>query len=371
MIPEIDWIRVTYSNRDVGRMALDFTGLSVFEYNSEWLKTGFAISPFFLPLQPGVFKAKRDPFGGLFGVFNDSLPDGWGNLLLDRWLREKRINPHRLNWLERLSIIGNNGMGALGYEPGIIREDTEKQNTIEFYAEQVKKILNEEPVESLDDLIEKGGSPGGARPKIMISMDGKDWIIKFRAQEDPVDIGRLEYEYARAARQSGIEMTETRLFENKYFGIVRFDRTGGNRVHMSTAAGMFHASHRFPSLDYIELMKGTLQLTRSMPEVYHIYRLMVFNVLTKNKDDHAKNFSFLYDENKDRWKVSPAYDLVFSHGFNGNHSTTINGKGNPEKEDLFEAADNAGLNVKQYRNIYDEVWEGTSDLRKQIKSLPE
>lgn len=363
MIPEIDWIRVTYSGRDVGRLALSPENLCVFEYNRDWLASGFSISPFFLPLEQGVFTAKRDPFNGLFGVFNDSLPDGWGNLLLDRWLRENGVDPNRLNWLERLSIIGNNGMGALCYEPGIIREHPEKAKSLDFYADQVKRILNEEPVESLDDLVEKGGSPGGARPKIMISLDGKEWIIKFRSQEDPEDVGALEYDYARAAKQSGIEMTETRLFEGKYFGIVRFDQKNNQRIHMSTAAGIFHASHRYPSLDYVDLMKGTLELTRSMPQVLRIFRLMVFNVLTNNKDDHAKNFSFIYDEKKELWKVSPAYDLVFSNGFNGNHSTTINGKGNPEKEDIFDAADNAGLKMKNCREIYDEVWEGTSDLR--------
>lgn len=366
MIPEIDWIRITCRDRDVGRLALNSEHLCVFEYNRDWLSSGYSISPFFLPLERGVFTAKRNPFDGLFGVFNDSLPDGWGNLLLDRWLRENGVDPNRLNWLERLSIIGNNGMGALCYEPGIIRGDTEKVKSLDFYADQVKKILNEEPVESLDELIEKGGSPGGARPKIMILIDGKEWIIKFRSQDDPENIGSLEYEYAVAAQQSGIEMTETRLFEGKYFGIVRFDRTNNRRIHMATAAGLFHASHRYPSLDYVELMKGTFALTRSMPEVLRIFRLMVFNVLTKNRDDHAKNFSFLYHEMNETWRVSPAYDLVLSNGFNGNHSTTINGKGDPTKKDIYDAAENAGLKLKTCRDIYDEVWEGTAQLRKRI-----
>lgn len=360
MIPDVDYITVTLDDKVVGQLAISNQRRCVFEYAREWIQNRFSVSPFHLPLRPGVFEAKDDPFDGLFGVFNDSLPDGWGNLLIDRWLRENGLDPARLNWLDRLSIVGKSGMGALCYEPHTERETKSEIRPLDFYAAEVEKILHEEPVESLDDLVEKAGSPGGARPKVLLTIDHKEWLIKFRASNDPSDMGEIEYQYSLAAKNAGIEMTETRLFEGKYFGAVRFDRDDGQRLHMVTASGLLHASHRYPSLDYVDLMKTAHNLTRSMIEVKNVYRLMVFNVLTFNRDDHAKNFSFLYQN--DEWRLSPAYDLVYSSGFNGNHSTTINGQGNPDKNDLIEAGLKAGLDKSDCKRIYNETEEAVSEF---------
>lgn len=344
----------------VGQMAISNQRRCVFEYTPEWIRNGFSISPFQLPLQSGVFEAKDDPFDGLFGVFNDSLPDGWGNLLIDRWLRENGLGPAGLNWLGRLSIVGKSGMGALCYEPHTVIEHQPESRSLDFYAAEVEKILHEEPVECLDDLVEKAGSPGGARPKILLEMDGKEWLIKFRADNDPKDMGEIEYRYSLTAKKTGIEIPETRLFEGQYFGAVRFDRSDGKRLHMITASGLLNASHRYPSLDYVDLMKATHYLTRSMIEMKKMYQLMAFNVLTFNRDDHAKNFSFLYQN--DQWKLAPAYDLVYSNGFNGNHSTTINGQGNPDKNDLIEAGILAGLGRNDCKRIYSDTEEAVSEF---------
>jgi len=365
MIPEISYLTVYMEDRPVGRLAMSRDRLCVFQYDSQWLVDGYSISPFHIPLEPGVFTAQRDPFDGLFGVFNDSLPDGWGNLLIDRWLKENGINPATINWVERLSIVGNSGMGALRYEPGTEKKTNIRAKTLDFYAKEVNKILHEEEVESLDHWVEKAGSPGGARPKILLHMDGTEWLIKFGAQGVPKDIGEIEYMYSQAAKQAGINMPQTRLFEGKYFGSARFDRENGQRIHMITASGLLHASHRFPSLEYTDLMKAAFHLTRSINEVKKLYRQMVFNVLTFNRDDHAKNFSFLYKN--DEWVCSPAYDLVYNTGFNGNHSTTVNGKGNPTREDVLNAGVGAGIDRKACDHIYEEVKEAAKELTIFIK----
>ncbi|MGM0589775.1 MAG: type II toxin-antitoxin system HipA family toxin [Bacteroidota bacterium] len=360
MIPEISYLTVKINNRPVGRLAMDKQRLCVFEYDEQWLQKGFSISPFHLPLEPGAFTAQRDPFDGLFGVFNDSLPDGWGNLLIDRWLKENGVDPGRLSWVERLSIVGDSGMGALCYEPATRRKPKTASQSLDFYAKEVHKILHEEEVASLSDWVERAGSPGGARPKILLELEGIQWLIKFPANNDPPDIGEIEYRYAEAAQWAGIDMPETRLFEGIYFGSARFDREGGNRIHMITASGLLHASHRYPSLDYKELLKATFYLTRSITEVKKQYRRMVFNVLTFNRDDHAKNFSFLYRDGE--WECSPAYDLVYSNGFNGQHSTTINGKGNPSKDDMLTVGIQAGLKPNDAEQIYEEVTTATQEL---------
>jgi serine/threonine-protein kinase HipA len=291
----------------------------------------------------------------LFGVFNDSLPDGWGNLLLDRLLLRQGVRPGSLSPLDRLSIVGSSGMGALSYFPENPLGTGEDQSDLNFLAGEVAKILGEENSGDFDLLFRKNGSSGGARPKVMIRVDGEHWLVKFRSAHDAEDIGAMEYQYSLDAKKCGIEMPETRLFEGKYFGVRRFDRDGDTRYHMHTAGGLLYASHRLPSLDYTDLMKATMILTRNMEEVAKMYRLMVFNVLRENKDDHAKNFSFLFKNGT--WSLSPAYDLVPSDGFNGNHCTTISGKGNPVPGDLLTAAVNAGFPLKRAKQMYDEMAE--------------
>ena len=360
MIPEISHLTVYIEQRPVGRLAMSMDNLCAFEYDSQWLATGFSISPFQLPLEKGLFISNRDPFNGLFGVFNDSLPDGWGNLLIDRWLKGNGINPARIHWVERLSIVGNSGMGAISYKPEIEKRTDTQDKSIGFYAEEVNKILLEEDIESLDHWVERAGSPGGARPKILLKINNTEWLIKFGAYGDPEDIGEIEYQYSQTAKNAGIIMPETHLFEGKYFGTARFDRDHGRRIHMITASGLLHASHRYPSLDYTDLMKAAFYLTQSINEVKKLFRLMVFNVLTFNRDDHAKNFSFLYKDSE--WICSPAYDLVYSRGFKNNHSTTISGKGNPNREDVLNAGVDAGLERKVCEHIYEEVQQATKEL---------
>jgi len=349
-------INVFLSGKMVGRLALTPENICAFEYEADYLKNGASVSPFYLPLQPGVFIARRDPFAGNFGVFNDSLPDGWGNLLLDRYLASKNINPSELSILDRLSLVGTSGMGALEYFPDNSYPSINSYPDLNFLASEAGRILNQRDTgESLDTLYILGGSSGGARPKVLLNISGEEWIIKFRSSSDPMNIGQIEYEYSLLAKECGITMPETGLFEGKYFGVKRFDREGKEKIHMVSAAGLLNADYRNPSLDYQSLLTACFKLTGNIEEVYKLFRLMVFNVLIKNRDDHAKNFSFLLKNGS--WMLSPGYDLLPSNGFNGFHTTTIAGQGDPKYADIEKVAEALKLNGKRYREIYELVNE--------------
>lgn len=356
MIKQRISLDVYHQENKVGRLALAPDGHCVFAYDSAWISEGFSISPFYLPLRNDIFTARKDPFDGLFGVFNDSLPDGWGKLLTDRWLRTKGFNPFEFTAIDRLSLVGNHGMGALSYYPAQTLPDDETTHSLSYYASEVAKILQADDTAALEDVFGKAGSSGGARPKVLIKIDGADWLVKFRASIDPDEVGKIEYQHAQMAGKCGIEMPETRLFDGKYFGVQRFDRLGTTRIHVHTASGLLYASHRLPSLDYTDLLKATMALTRDFNEMEKMFRQMVFNVLIGNKDDHAKNFSFIYNDHS--WKLSPAYDLLPSAGFNNNHTTTINGKGKPEIKDCIEVAKLTSFPVKAAERIIDQVIEG-------------
>ena len=356
MIKNMLSVEIFLKDRKVGRLAWSPDRRCIFEYDAGWVKEGFSISPFYLPLKHGVFIARAEPFEGLFGVFHDSLPDGWGKLLTDRWLSSKGFNPQEFTVIDRLSLVGDSGMGALAYLPAQNTLGEEMNYPVGFYAAEASRILHSDFSGSLDEMVHKAGSSGGARPKVLLSIDGAGWLIKFRAAVDPEDVGKIEYEHSLMAKRCGIEMPETRLFDGKYFGVRRFDREGDTRIHLHSAAGLLYASYRLPSLDYTELMKATMALTRDINEVEKLFRLMIFNVLIGNKDDHAKNFSYLYKNNQ--WHLSPAYDLLPSPGFNLNHTTTINGKGKPTIDDCLEVAKITGFPLKPAGRIIEEVREG-------------
>lgn len=372
-----DRLNIMYHGRKVGTMALYKGHLAAFEYDREWIAEGFSISPFYLPLEQKVFIPKADPFDGLFGVFADSLPDGWGRLLVDRLMLKNHMNPYEIGNLERLAIVGQSGMGALCYEPERSFETEENPMNLDEIAEECRRILNTESVENLDELFRLGGSSGGARPKILTKIDGEEWIIKFPSSTDKTDIGKQEYEYSLCARECGIQMTETRLFPSKncagYFGTKRFDRRRKQdgreeRVHMLSASAVLETSHRIPNLDYEILMKLTLELTKDFSEVEKLYRLMCFNVFAHNRDDHSKNFTYLYEEKEEKWVLSPAYDLTFSHSIGGEHATTIHGNGkNPDMLDCVAVADAIGMDSRKAKRIAKEVKECVnSRLRKYI-----
>lgn len=369
MVESIDKLKVYLNGTWVGTLALTDQHLAAFEYADTFIVNGFSIAPRYLPLEKRLFISDPDPFAGNFGVFNDSLPDGWGNLLLDRYLASKGVDHHSLDILQRLSLVGDSGMGALEYVPDRSLGSLPTTMDLEMIASEVKRILGDSKYAGeLEKLIQGGGGSGGARPKVFVEYDSASWMVKFPASQDADDIGKLEYEYARVAKKCGVQMAETRLFEGKYFGVKRFDRhsvsigssSGESKIHMLTASGLLHASHRLPALDYTSLINATRWLTQDVEEAYRVLRLMIFNVLTGNMDDHAKNFSFLHQ--KGVWMFAPAYDLVRSGGLNGNHSTTIAGQGKPGREDIFKVVEDTGLDKKRSQLIFEEVYENSRSL---------
>lgn len=350
-------IEVIYGNRPVGRLALTKEGLCAFEYSAEWLGSGFSISPFELPLKSGVFIAKSRPFDGGFGVFDDCLPDGWGLLVLDRYLQQNGINPRTLILLDRLALVGSAGRGALEFRPD--RSLVSKQDYVDFekLALEAEQILGNEDYsgKGIEEFQYRGGSPGGARPKIFTRYDGKEWLVKFRAKNDSERIGAEEYNYSLLAKKCGIEMPETRLFEGKYFGVERFDRTPKGKLHVISMAGLVGADYRLPSIDYAHIFQACAMLTHNVAELWKVYRLMVFNYLIGNKDDHAKNFAFIYRDGD--WRFAPAYDLLPSDGINGYRTTSINDRIEPSKEDLFAVAVKAGLDKREAVGIFEKMQE--------------
>ncbi len=361
------YLKVFYNDILVGILAKTPERVVAFEYDSNCLINGFSISPFSLPLVKKVFIPKYEPFDGLFGVFNDSLPDGWGKLLVDRLFLKNKINPAEIDNLNRLAVVQESGMGALTYKPEHKFETENNISDFDILAQECSKILESQNSDNLDELFYVGGSSGGARPKILTSIDNEDWIIKFPSSTDPKNIGEKEYQYSLCAKDCGINMTETKLFPSKicsgYFGIKRFDRKNGKKVHMVSASGLLETSHRFPNLDYNLLMKLTLELTRNYEDIEQLFRLMCFNVFAHNRDDHSKNFSYLYDDNKKEWHLSPAYDLTYSSSFNREHATKINGEEkNPSLDDILAVAKNIGLNEKSAKDIALDIQEKCKKL---------
>lgn len=368
---KIKQLDVFYHERKVGTLALYKKQLAAFEYDKDWIENGFPISPFSLPLEKRIFLPKIDPFGGLFGVFADSLPDGWGRLLADRLMLKNHIDPVGVGNLSRLAIVGNSGMGALSYRPDIQLNASSSVMGLDQIAEECENVLKTEYSADLDQLFQLGGSSGGARPKILTAIDNEEWIIKFPSYDDKNNIGKQEYEYSVCAKECGIEMTETKLFPSErcegYFGTKRFDRKrdSGNvmtKIHMLSVSAVLETSHRIPNLDYHLLMKLTLEITKDFSEVMKLYRLMCFNVFAHNRDDHSKNFSYLYDEQESRFILAPAYDLTYSSSLNGEHATTVNGNGShPDMEDILAVAAGIGIREAQAgkiaRDIRDCVYE--------------
>jgi len=358
----------------VGRLAIR-DRIIYFEYNEAFIQKSLEISPFRLPLRRGVIELPQRPFEGLAGVFSDSLPDGWGRLLLDRLLRSQGILPASISPLDRLAHVGLSGMGALVYEPDNSPADNQGLIDLDHLALQTEQVLQGSSEEVLKELLALNGSSAGARPKalIAVSSDRKQitygtgqlqqgfepWLVKFPNTQDGQDSGAIEYVYALMAKEAGVLMPDVHLFSSQkgagYFAVKRFDRDGNKRLHMHTAGGLLHSDFRTPSLDYENLLNLTGALTKDIREVEKMYRLAVFNVLAHNRDDHAKNFSFLMDENG-TWKLAPAYDLTFSSGMNAEQSTSVMGEGrNPKISHLTKLGQDAKLAKKLIEEIIDQT----------------
>ena len=368
-------LEVYIGERKVGTMAETADRRVAFAYSEEWLETGFAISPFSLPVEQRVFVPSAPAFSGLWGAFADSLPDAWGQLLVDRVLKSRGISPADVSQLDRLAIVGESGMGALAYRPAWdVRRDAALTD-LDALSAECQAVLNHEDVGDLDGLFRMGGSSGGARPKVMTD----EWIIKFPASGDIKDGGLMEKEYMDCAAECGIIVPETKLMPSGqcsgYFAVRRFDREMDGcravRRHMLTAAAILEVDWRTAALDYHVLMKLTKILSMgNEADMEQMYRRMCFNVFAHNCDDHAKNFSWIYDERMDCWHPSPAYDLTWSTTFFGEHTTTVDGNGrDPGMKELLAVGRAAGMPPKRCRAIAEAIREGTQRVVRRYRDI--
>ena len=358
-----------------------------FEYTPSFLESQLWLSPFKLPLKAGVFQHKEPHFGPLFGLFDDSLPDGWGMLLMDRYLRGKGVLPSSISPLDRLAYLGHRTMGALTYFPPEKTEGIEKTLLdLHRLSEESKQILEGNATELLSQLFQLGGSPGGARPKILVGVQGdsvysggdelpdgyRHWLIKFHGRTDGEDSGVIELAYAEMAREAKIIMPETRLFETKegerFFGIERFDREGKKRYHIHSFGNLIHANFRIPSCDYGQFLEVTQILTKSEQDIRQSFRRMVFNVATHNRDDHVKNFAFRLEGR--RWRLAPAFDLTYAEGPGGEHSMSVDGEGRaPTKKHFLALASRVSIPQEEAEEIIEEICEAVSLWKKIAASV--
>ncbi|MBC7381002.1 MAG: type II toxin-antitoxin system HipA family toxin [Burkholderiaceae bacterium] len=351
-------------------------GRLLFEYSPEAIARGLQLSPIRVPLPlggsaPASYSGPAH-FHGLPGFIADSLPDGWGMLLMDRALRRCGRDPAQVSVLERLAIVGHGGIGALVFEPADTMEETRADiEGIAALAREMQSVASDSGEhasgEQLRRLLVLGGSPQGARPKALLRWNqvgnvfaqdhagaagGEPWLVKFPGYGEHAEVCALEEFYARLARRGGIEMMPTRYFGlgkvHSAFGTRRFDRhamANGNevRVPVASLSALLDADHRLPALDYTSLLLATTRLTGDYRETLNAFERCVFNVLTHNRDDHTRNFAFCMDA-EGRWKLSPAFDLSFSHGPGGEHSTSVAGEGRaPGRRELMRAALEGGV----------------------------
>ena len=362
MIPQIDKIAVLHNQDHVGTLRMTPDGLGcVFEYDESWLRNGFALSPLELPLQRGLMYSEPKRFDRNFAVFEDSMPDGYGLYLLDRMLRKEGFRLRDLTPLQRLAIVGKSGMGALRYEPSIMVAKgmagigTDELDEIQQMA---LDVLSEKSEGDESLLYYNSANSGGARPKIVTcGEDGRHWLVKFRHTYDSAEIGREEYMYMKAAQACGIHIPEVRLFNDRYFAIERFDIEDGQGIHVVSAAALLKSDFRSQNVDYTNLLALTGFITQDPDQVEEMYRRMVFNLVCDNKDDHAKNFSFMCRSGK--WSLTPAYDITYSPaGSGGQHSTSLFFEGNPDRSLVIKA----GTQIRIPRSRCEEIISNIESL---------
>ncbi len=341
-IKEVTKLSVKYNGVLVGTLYDDGTNIN-FQYNDEWIKNGFSISPLSLPLSDKIYTHKN-PYNEIFGVFQDTLPDGWGILLTIRELKKYGINYEKLSILTKLSLIQSNGLGGLTYEPiqsskviGTIKTDLDE------IFNQIQLFQNDELKDTdIDNIYRLGGSSGGARPKIHLKNNDGLWIVKFPCSFDPKNIGSEEYKMNLIARKAGVNVPDFKLFPSKlnkgYFGSKRFDIDYENnkRIHFISLCGLLETTHRIPNLDYMHLFKVIKEISANKEEDKLLaYKQMCFNVIYENKDDHGKNFGFIFDESIKGYRLSPAYDLTRTKD-KLEHEMTIDGVGKPTIDDCIK-----------------------------------
>jgi len=410
MVGTLDTAIIKLWGRDVGAVSwLADRGYALFEYDPAFLKEGLDISPIHMGLTAArqgdrIFSfpaLNRDTFRGLPGVLADALPDRFGNIIIDAWLARNGRDSIDFSPVERLCYTGKRGMGALEFQPAAIQElDNPVPVEIAELARLAQEITrkrssldvnladhDQENNEALLDILRVGTSAGGARPKavIAISKDGhvisgqaqvpagySHWILKFDGVSDlelgePRGYGRIEYAYYLMAKSAGITMSKCRLLEEHgraHFLTRRFDRQGGEKIHMLSFCGLAHNDfNRAGAYAYEQVFAVMRKLRLSKADAVQQYRRMVFNVVARNQDDHTKNIAFLMDR-KGKWYLSPAFDLTYSHNpagrWTSQHQMTINGKRDAFSiRDLLTVAES--ISLPRSERIIQEIIEVVAD----------
>ena len=346
------------SKMRVGTLAENKQGI-FFAYDAEYINQFNNLSPFKLSFDTSVQLAPQQTHNGLHGIFADSLPDGWGLLLQDRFFESQGLSRYQVSPLQRLCLVGDTGIGALAYEPHI----NTTNSLIDLYTlgQNAQQVFAGETSEVLQELLCVGSS-GGARPKAQIYVQNDDfsqcatipqknsqaWIVKFTSSHLPLghNEGILEAVYLTMAEQANLQPVAWQILhqgEFQWLAVKRFDCTSYGRIHTATLCGLLDADFRMPSMDYSGCLKATKILCRSKAASQLQFRRAIFNLFACNQDDHTKNWSFLQDE-QGNWQVSPAYDLTFAPMRHNQHSMSFQNYGNnPPLKVIQELAEIAGF----------------------------
>lgn len=399
-----DTARVILWGRDIGAITwVDGRAVGVFQYTPEFAESQIQVAPLMMPLRPAPYEfptLSNDTFKGLPGLLADSLPDKFGNALINAWLASQNRTPASFTPVERLCYIGTRGIGALEFQPSTAG-DTRKARRVEIDAlvdlanrvldERVAlagKLTGEEDHDAIQDILRVGTSAGGARAKAVLAWNAATgefrsgqapaekgfthWLMKFdgvdnnRDKElaDPQGYGRIEYAYYFMATDAGIDMQECRLHEENgraHFLTKRFDRLDdGSKLHMQSLAALMHFDFNLAgAYSYEQAMQVIRQLELPMADIEQQFVRAAFNVITRNQDDHVKNIAFLMNR-RGQWRLSPAFDVVYAFNPDGawtaQHQMSLNGKRNSfSHEDLLSFARSSGIKKRRAQQLLDKI----------------
>ncbi len=409
--------------RSIGAVSVeDARSAAAFQFTDEFTRSGIQVSPLRMPLSDRVYSfpgLARETFHGLPGLLADSLPDRFGNALIDTWLASQGRSAESFNAVERLCYIGSRGMGALEFAPAQgPKSRTSEPLDIAALVQLASDVLSQrsglrhsmasaDTAETLRDILRVGTSAGGARAKAVIAWnrqtnevrsgqvaagDGFDyWILKFdgvsgnrdKELEDPTGYGSIEYAYALMARAAGIDISECRLLEEngrRHFMSRRFDRlAGGEKLHMQSLGALAHFDFNLAgAYSYEQALQVMRTLDLPMASIEQQFRRMAFNIVARNQDDHVKNIAFLMDK-QGRWSLSPAFDVTYSYNPDGlwtaTHQMSMNGKRDDfTLEDFRTCAKFASMKRGRAEAILDDVIAAVKrwpEFAEQAKVLPQ
>ena len=409
MIP----VEVKLWGTTIGALSQENDNFASFEYNPDFMRSGIEPAPITMPVRAGVIyrfpNLSSATFHNLPGLFVDSIPDKFGNKIIDQWLTQNGREPGSFSALERLCYTGSRGMGALEFYPAIhpnfIESEPLEIERLRALAanilDQRKKIkvkLREKEI--FEQIIKVGTSAGGARAKVLIAYNEATntvlsgqvrapegfgyWLLKFddiennrdKENADPAGFGALEYTYSEIAKEAGIEMTECQLLtdgNHRHFMTRRFDRTeNGNKLHYQSLTAIAHYDFNIAgAYSYEQAFAIAKRIGLTMTDIELMYRRAVFNICARNQKKKKKNIGFLMDK-RGHWKLAPAFDVTYAYNPNGRwtgtHQMTFNGKReNFTLEDFKTVAKNAGLVQGRYKRILEQVQDSLATFKKRAK----